>query len=189
MGSDSTLAIERRLSEADLDERLRKADDVRRLRRLGFIKNLYQGDSIPEAIRREGRSKTTGYRWKDQWDAGGIEEMMPETSPGRPPKLTKAEEAAFRDQVRNQQPCTRSELEAILKEEFDVEYAQAYLPQRLEGFGLSYRQSALEEALEDDSAGSVEWDANRHHKTTARHFYDSRPIPQRLWTIDDSAEE
>jgi len=189
MDSDSTLSIEPRLSEAELDEEMLKTDDVRRLRRLGFIKNLYEGDSVPEAIRREGRSKTTGYRWKRQWEAGGLEEMMPETSPGRPPKLDEAEQEAFRNAVRARQSCTRTELEALLKEQFGVEYAEAYLPQRLVQFGLTYRQPALEKALEADSVGSVEWDTNQHHKTTARHAYDSRPTPQRLWVVDEPTEE
>lgn len=41
--------IKHHLSEEEIDELLREAEDDHRLRRLGFVKNLYQGDSIPEA--------------------------------------------------------------------------------------------------------------------------------------------
>ena len=47
-------------TEDEIDELLREAEDKHRRRRLGFLKNLYRGDSIPEAADREGVSATTG---------------------------------------------------------------------------------------------------------------------------------
>ncbi|MDB2252502.1 IS630 family transposase, partial [Halorubrum ezzemoulense] len=41
--------IEHHLTEEEIDELLREAEDDHHLRRLGFLKNLYRGDSIPEA--------------------------------------------------------------------------------------------------------------------------------------------
>ena len=60
--------IERHLTEEEIDELLREAEDDPHLRRLGFLKNLYRGDSIPEAADREGRSAATGGRWADAWN-------------------------------------------------------------------------------------------------------------------------
>ena len=40
--------IEHHLTEEEIDELLREAEDDHHVRRLGFLKNLYHGDSIPE---------------------------------------------------------------------------------------------------------------------------------------------
>ena len=65
------------LSEERIDELLREAEDDHRKERLGFLKNLYYGDSIAEAADREGRSAATGSRWADAWNEGGLEGLMP----------------------------------------------------------------------------------------------------------------
>ena len=47
--------IEHHLTEEEIDKLLRETEDDHHVRRLGFLKNLYHGDSIPEAADREGR--------------------------------------------------------------------------------------------------------------------------------------
>ena len=69
--------IEHHLTEEEIDELLCEAEDDHHVRRLGFLKNLYQGDSIPEAADREGRSAATGGRWADAWNEDGLEGLMP----------------------------------------------------------------------------------------------------------------
>jgi len=59
---DRRKEIERHLSEAELDVQLRDEEDPEMVRRLGFIKNLYQGDTLGEAADREGKSQPTGAR-------------------------------------------------------------------------------------------------------------------------------
>jgi transposase len=41
------------------------------VRQLGFIKNLYQGDTLGESADREGKSQPTGARWAERWNDGG----------------------------------------------------------------------------------------------------------------------
>ena len=76
MGSRRT-EIKRHLPEDEIDEMLREAEDDHHLRRIGFVKNLYQGDTIPEAADREGRSAATGTRWAADWNEGGFKQLMP----------------------------------------------------------------------------------------------------------------
>ena len=87
MGTGRRKEIERHLSEDDLDGRLRDAEDPEMVRRLGFIKNLYRGDTLGEAAGREGKSQPTGARWAAQWNDGGVDELAPDHGGGRPPKL------------------------------------------------------------------------------------------------------
>ncbi len=63
MGGDRRKEIEYHLPEERIDEMLREAEDDDRLRRIGFVKNLYQGDTVSEAADRAGRSPATGGRW------------------------------------------------------------------------------------------------------------------------------
>jgi hypothetical protein len=46
--------IEHHLTEEEIDELLREAEDDHHVHRLGFLENLYQGDSIPEAADHHG---------------------------------------------------------------------------------------------------------------------------------------
>ena len=88
MGSNRRKEIKRHLSEEKLDELLRDAEDKHRIRRLGFVKNLYQGDTIAEAADREARSAATGRRWANAWNEGGVDELMPSSPRGAAMEIT-----------------------------------------------------------------------------------------------------
>lgn len=132
--------IERHLSEDEIDELLREAEDEHRLRRLGFLKNLYRGDSVPEAADREGRSAATGDRWADAWNEGGLEALMPSFGGGRPPKLDDQQREALVGMLREGQPWQSQEIQRLLQDEFGVEYSPNYLDTFLRNLGLSYEK-------------------------------------------------
>ena len=77
MGEDLRKEIKYHLPEKKIDELLREAEDDRRRERLGFLKNLYYGDSVAEAADREGRSAATGGRWAEARNKGGLGGLMP----------------------------------------------------------------------------------------------------------------
>lgn len=161
MSGDRRKEIEFHLSEDDLDEKLREADDEHRLRRIGFVKNLYQGDTIAEAAEREGRSESTGDRWADAWNEGGLAELMPNFGGGRPPKLDETERQDLLELLREDQPWSSREIRQLLKTEFDVEYHPDYLGTFLRELGLSYssgRPSRAETATAGDGDGGREDD-------------------------------
>jgi len=130
--------IKYHLSEKEIDELHRDAEDEHRLRRLGFLKNLYQGDSIPEAADREGRSAATGDRWAEAWNEGGLEALMPSFGGGRPPKLDEDEQEELLELLREGQPWKSQEIQHLLQEEFGVSYSPNYLGTFLRELGLSY---------------------------------------------------
>jgi transposase len=130
--------INHHLSEKEIDELLREAKDDHRLRRLGFLKNLYQGDSIPEAADREGRSATTGDRWAEAWNEGGLEELMSSFGGRPPPKLDEKRQQELVGMLREGQPWKSQEIQHLLKEKFGVEYSPNYLGTFLRELGLSY---------------------------------------------------
>ena len=130
--------IEYHLTEKKLDEELRNASDVHALRRIGFVKNLYRGDTIAEAAEREGRSGSTGDRWADAWNDGGLDALMPNFGGGRPPKLDESERVELVDRLREDQPWETKDVRRVLDDEFDVEFHPDYLGEFLRELGLSY---------------------------------------------------
>ncbi len=165
--------ITHHLPEERIDELLREAEDVHRLRRLGFVKNLYRGDTIPEAADREGRSVATGDRWAESWNDGGVEGLMPNFGGGRPPKLDEDERDELIDRLRDGQPWTSREIQRLLDEEFDVEYHPDYLGTVLRDLGLSYanpRRTRSSRPKDTDGEGgwTVDEDASTDGGTTIR---------------------
>ena len=127
MSGDRRKEVTYHLPEERIDELLREAEDDRRKERLGFLKNLYYGDTIAEAADREGRSAATGRRWVEAWNEGGLEGLMPSFGGGRPPKLDEDEQKELVEMLRDGQPWKSQEIQHLLNEEFDVEYHPDYL--------------------------------------------------------------
>ena len=178
--------IESQLSEGELREQLHAADEVDRVQRLGFLLNLAHGDSVTEAIRREGRSPATGYRWKKQWIAGGLEAMLPDTSSGRPPKLDEDDWERLRSHVHAIQPCSTQQICHLVRTEFNVTYNDTYLERILPDHGFSYTTPILEVARHESTLDAIEWDDKQYPDTTERNAYDMRPRKEVAnWTIVD----
>jgi len=151
MGSRRT-EIERHLAEEEVDEMLREAEDDHHLRRIGFVKNLYRGDTIPAAADREGRSPATGTRWAEDWNEGGFEELMPDFGGGRPPKLDEQQQEQLVEMLRDGQPWQSREIQHLLRAEFGVTYSPNYLATFLRNLGLSSATPRPHNEREDDDA-------------------------------------
>ena len=165
--------IKHHLTEDELDEKLAEADDDEIVRRLTFLKNIYQGDLIKEAANRVGRSESTGGRWADRWNEGGLEGLAPSFGGGRPPKLDDQEQEQLIERLRDGQPWKSQEIQHLLNQEFDVEYHSNYLADFLHELGLSYSiprtkrpsrpdnaeeiiDERVDDALDEDETGNAE---------------------------------
>jgi transposase len=138
MSEDRRKEIIWHLTENEIDEKLAEADDDDIVRRLNFLKNLAQGDTIKEAANRVGRSESTGDRWAEDWNDGGLEGLAPSYGGGRPPKLDDDEQEQLLERLREDQPWKSQEIQHLLVVEFDVEYHPDYLGTFLRELGLSY---------------------------------------------------
>lgn len=187
MGNNRRKEIKHHLTEDEIDELLKDADDEHELRRIGFIKNLYQGDKIPDAADREGRSASTGDRWADAWNEGGIAELMPSFGGGRPPKIDEEEQEELLELLREGQPWKSQEIQNLIKQEFGVEYHPVYLGEFLRNLGLSYakprpkrptRPENAEEILDERVEDALDVDEEPHNKR--------EDDDEEGWTVDDN---
>mgnify|MGYP000739383016 CR=1 FL=1 len=186
MGRDRRKKIKHHLTESEIDELLKEAEGEHELRRIGFIKNLYQGDTVPEAADREGRSASTGDRWATAWNEGGIAELMPNFGGGRPPKLDEDEQKELLELLREGQPWKSQEIQKLVNEQFGVEYHPVYLSEFLRNLGLSYakprpkrpkRPENAEEILDERVEDALEEDKKPFNK---------REVDEDDgWTVDD----
>jgi len=186
MGGDRRKEITFHLPEKRVDELLAEAEDDRRKERLGFLKNLYMGDSVAEAAEREGRSATTGGRWADAWNEGELDGLMPSFGGGRPPKLDEDEQEELLEMLQEGQPWKSQEIQHLLKEEFDVEYHPDYLGKFLRELGLSYakprpkrpnRPENPEEILDERVQDALDEDNQPHNKR--------EDDEEEGWTVDE----
>lgn len=128
--------IHKHLTEETLDENLRQADDAEMVRRIGFIKNLYKGDTIAEAADRQGVSQPTGVRWSERWNSGGIEGLKPDFGGGRPPKLDEDEREQLKALLKEGDQWTTQEIGHFIDEEFGVTFHPNYIYQLLRELGV-----------------------------------------------------
>lgn len=135
---------DRCLSAEELDGAIadaRAAGDAHLLQRLCFVKNCYAGDTATEAARRVGVSRSTGTRWLDRWNEGGLEALGPDRGGGRPAKLAEDDRDRLRTRLEAAEPWTTDEVDALLREEFGVDYASGYLPRLLRSLGFVSAQA------------------------------------------------
>ena len=156
MGTGRRKEIDRHLSENDLDARLRDAEDPAMVRRLGFIKNLYRGDTLGEAAGREGKSQPTGARWAAQWNDGGVDELAPDHGGGRPPKLTASERQRLRQLLAADHPWTTRQVHDLIEERFDLTYHPNYIYELLRSLDVHSEKSRPERPERPDDAETPE---------------------------------
>ena len=155
MGTGRRKEIQRHLSEDDLDARLRDANDPAMVRRLGFIKNLYRGDTLREAAAREGKSQPTGARWAAQWNDGGVDELAPDHGGGRPSKLTTSERQQLRHLLATEKPLTTRAVHHFIEERFDVTYHPNYIYELLRSLDVHSAKSRSQRPERPDNDGET----------------------------------
>lgn len=137
MGNGRRRDVKRHLDDAELSEQIRSERNPEMVRRLGFIKNLYQGDTITEAAEREGKSQPTGGRWLDRWNEGGRAALEPDHGGGRPPKLDEDDRDELRRLLNADGPWTIQEIRERIETEFAVEYHPTYVYELIRDFEMN----------------------------------------------------
>lgn len=147
--------IKRHLTPEELDEAINNAQSAGEaylVRRLMCIKNLYAGDTLVEAADRAGVDDATVSHWTDAWNEAGVDGLRPDFDGGPKPKLSPEEEAEFRQLLKADEPWTYAQIQALLREEFDIEYSKGHLRRKLKEFGMNYAKPRPTEYRRPDDA-------------------------------------
>lgn len=155
MAGDQRKSIEHHLAPDELADAIddaQKAGKTHRLRRLCLIRNLYEGDSVTEAGRRVGVSRSTASRWADRWNDAGIEGLDPDFAGGRPSKLTDEQRDRLKAVLEADQPWTKREVKTLIEKAFDVTYSDRHLHRLLRSFGMNFAKPRPEAPDRPDDA-------------------------------------
>ena len=128
----TAIAVKRRLGAADLRKRACASQDSDQARRLLALAAVLDGQSRGAAARIGGMDRQTLRDWVHAYNAKGPSGLINATSPGRPPKLTKAQKEKLRpiivagpDPVQDGVVRWRCvDLKRVIKERFGVDLAE-----------------------------------------------------------------
>lgn len=122
----------------ELKKLIRKERGKYLFERLLFIRQLYLNDSVAQACERLCIAEQTGYNWLKQWNEHGYEGLAPDFGGGRPPKLSDGEKDEVKGKLKEKDNWQTSEVKALIRKDFRVEYSDRHLSRMLRGFGMHY---------------------------------------------------
>jgi transposase len=156
----TAIPVKRRLGAVDLRKRACASQDTDQARRLLALAAVLDGQSRGAAARIGGMDRQTLRDWVHAYNAEGPNGLINATSPGRPPKLTKAQKEKLRpiivagpDPVKDGVVRWRCvDLKRVIKERFGVDLGEISVGRLLKELGFSY-VSARPQHPEQSSRG------------------------------------
>lgn len=141
MSRNPSMKVKKWITSEELKKKIRlKEKDVKVLNRMYFINYLYSGCSVPEASKKLGITKVTGYNWLERWNQDGYEGIIPRFAGGRPSKLTKNEKEELKELLKKRDDWTTKEILNLIKHEFNVEYSLKQVRIILKDIGLKFKK-------------------------------------------------
>jgi transposase len=142
----TAIPVKRRLGATDLRKRACASRDTDQARRLLALAAVMDGQSRGAAARIGGMDRQTLRDWVHSYNAKGPNGLVNATSPGRPPKLTKAQKEKLRpiivagpDPVKDGVVRWRCvDLKRVIKDRFGVDLGEISVGRLLKELGFSY---------------------------------------------------
>ena len=124
---------ERRLSEHITS--MKKSE--RLLQRVTFIRMRYNGFTVEEASASVGFTTKTGYNVQKEWNAKGMEGLIPDFKGGPRSKLTEDQKAQLKE-VLTACPSDTKTVRLYIKDEFGVDYSEKQVHAILKKMGMRH---------------------------------------------------
>ena len=142
----TAIPVKRRLGATDLRKRACASQDTDQARRLLALAAVLDGQSRGAAARIGGMDRQTLRDWVHAYNAKGPNGLINATSPGRPPKLTKAQKEKLRPIVVAGPDLAKDgvvrwrcvDLKRVIKERFGVDLGEISVGRLLKELGFSY---------------------------------------------------
>jgi len=143
------------MSKKELNEKIKdKKLEAKLLRKLLFVRDLYEGKSVPDASDRVGMWKGTGYNWLEEWNEYGydIENLKPDYNGGPKPKLDDDQRDELKEMLKERDDWTKKEINNLIEEEFDVSYSDRHLSRILKDLGMNCSKPYQQDYRRPDDA-------------------------------------
>jgi transposase len=138
-------------------------------RRRRALELLREEQSLHAVARRVGCAASSVKRWRDAWQAGGARALRVRTSPGRPPRLSAAQQQRLVRVLLRGAPAhgyrtalwTTARVAEVIEREFGVGYHRDHVGRLLHRLGWSHQKPERRAAERDEQAIArwkrVEW--------------------------------
>ena len=114
------------------------------LRKLIFVRFLYNGKTVDEAVELMEVSLSTGHRWLDEWNDGGYEGLYPKYhNGGVKAKLTDEQFKKLDELMCGEQYLTTRKVHKLIKDNFNVEYSTKRVTEIVHKLGYSYKKGYM----------------------------------------------
>jgi transposase len=130
--------VVKHLSQQALEALIKQEKSKRFAERLIFIRNLYAGEEVEEAIQKLGHCRATGYLWLNRWNANGPAGLKPTFGGGRPSKLTSAQKEELKQRLQAESYWTTKDVQKLIKDQFDRDYHVSNVIRILRSLGMRY---------------------------------------------------
>lgn len=112
--------------------------EARMLQRLLFIKYLYEGDSVPEAVGKVEVTLPVGYEWRNRWNEHGYNGLVPQFDGGPKPRLSKNQNEELKAELKQRDDWTTKEIRQLIIDRFGVTYTERHVSRLLKSFGMNH---------------------------------------------------
>ena len=134
----------------------------RLLQRVTFVRLRYSGFSVEEASKAVGFTTKTGYNVQKQWNANGMEGLVPDFKGGPRSRLSDEQKSELKDMLAACPSDTRT-VRLYIKDRFGVEYSEKQVHVILKNMGMrhakpyprDYRRPADAEAVLKKDSGML----------------------------------
>ena len=156
----AALAIRGDIEVADLRRSARRERDGRVSARLLAIANALDGMSREAAARAAGMDRQTLRDWVHRFNAEGVEGLRDQPRPGRPPRMTEGQQAAFKALILRGPDPERDGVSAwrvvalcrIAEERFGVAYREGGMLRLVKALDLSWQKTRPSHPKADKAA-------------------------------------
>jgi len=137
--------VKKWIKKSKLDQLInRHQQEAAVLKKLIFIRLLYKGMTVEEAIDIMEISLSTGHRWLDEWNEGGYENLHPKyKNGGRKAKLTEEQFKKLDEIMINESFLSTRKVHDIIEKEFGVDYSIGRISKIVNKLGYSYKKGYI----------------------------------------------
>lgn len=131
--------VKRWMGKEELVRKIKEKNvEARMLQRLLFIKYLYEGDSVPQAVDRVEVTLPVGYEWRNRWNMQGYEGLVPRFDGGPKSFLSEDQREELKDTLRERDDWTTKEVRQLIIDRFGVAYTERHVSRLLKSFGMNH---------------------------------------------------